>query len=474
MVESFKLRMLKRPELEKYRYLGGFSQLKKTTEIRRGEAKEGFENKDENLKMTVLLDREFMLVRVSREWIFIQEPADQPFKSPSVELSVELTFPGDDSSTSVLTRMESSIGSVESGLSRMSGQALAISKSKSEDSGVEVSNTEACCPSIMSSERRLSRTVSLCQIWQVCMATPLARHQSEVEVQRDPLPSPSPVHQKLQRAHQRTLSRKQREAIQPWDGGPALPDRLDIRQSLLSLKPLAQSQPVLTSCGEGTLRGSRYTPRRVPISNSMNNHPEAPRSSSRAPGLKYLQQVCRLLDRIADLQEMNSLLRQEKLEMEEQLRRKEKQQELLQYYCSCGSAALLLESAAQTRLCGHKDSLRHIPNSTTSSHSPPHFRHHRHDALQKRWASDSVILCEANGASMLNLDEGDSCHYGIKDDLASRIHEETCPPDTDRITKDSWPHWDRMRDLLHRLKGKHRRGGSFVAKFKGSTHQNQQ
>ncbi|XP_041066037.1 uncharacterized protein LOC121289996 isoform X2 [Carcharodon carcharias] len=382
--------------------------------------------------------------------------------------------------------MDSRSRSVDSVLSGSGGETLAVSKSKLEDPGVQVSSTEACCPLTSGSERdmpALSRTVSLWKIPQVSMATPLARHRSELEVGQGSeegvlntsFPPLDPVHQKLERVLQRTLSRKQREASGPWE---AVSDGPDHGRSLLSLKPLAQSQPILARCGKGVMPGSLCTLQRITVTNSMNDHLqkwEVP--GSRAPGWRYLEQVCRLLDRIADLQERNSVLKQDKLQMEEKLRQKEKQQELLQHYCSCGSAALYLGTTGELHLRGHKDSPHLTHNSTTLSrrqpqHSPEHSGHYCHISLQKRWASDLDNLCEAKGGSMFHLDEADSCQYGSKDHLACRVQRETFQPNTAHVTKARQPHWGRVRDMLHRLKGKSRRRGSFVSQFKGSSHQN--
>ncbi|XP_041066038.1 uncharacterized protein LOC121289996 isoform X3 [Carcharodon carcharias] len=329
--------------------------------------------------------------------------------------------------------MDSRSRSVDSVLSGSGGETLAVSKSKLEDPGVQVSSTEACCPLTSGSERdmpALSRTVSLWKIPQVSMATPLARHRSELEVGQGSeegvlntsFPPLDPVHQKLERVLQRTLSRKQREASGPWE---AVSDGPDHGRSLLSLKPLAQSQPILARCGKGVMPGSLCTLQRITVTNSMNDH----------------------------------------------------LQELLQHYCSCGSAALYLGTTGELHLRGHKDSPHLTHNSTTLSrrqpqHSPEHSGHYCHISLQKRWASDLDNLCEAKGGSMFHLDEADSCQYGSKDHLACRVQRETFQPNTAHVTKARQPHWGRVRDMLHRLKGKSRRRGSFVSQFKGSSHQN--
>ncbi|XP_078421488.1 uncharacterized protein LOC144694778 isoform X2 [Cetorhinus maximus] len=382
--------------------------------------------------------------------------------------------------------MDSRSRSADSLRSGSGGETLAVSGSELEDPAEQVSSTEACCPLTSGSERDMpafSRTVSLWKIPQVSTATPLERHRSELEVGRGleegvlnaSFPPLDPVHQKLERVLQRTLSRKLREASGPWEalsGGP------DHRQSLLSLKPLVQSQPMPARCGKGAMPGSLCTLQRITATNSMNDHLqkwEVP--GARAPGWRYLEQVCRLLDRITDLQERNSVLKQDKLQMEEKLRQKEKQQELQQHYCSCGSAALYLGATGEPHRRGHKDSPRLTHNPTAPSphqpqHSLEHSGHHCHISLQKRWASDSGNLCQANGGSMFHLDEADSCQYGSKDHLSCRVHRETFQPNTAHVTKAHQPHWGRVRDVLHRLKGKSRRRGSFVSQFKGSSHQN--
>ncbi|XP_078095830.1 uncharacterized protein LOC144510208 isoform X2 [Mustelus asterias] len=343
--------------------------------------------------------------------------------------------------------MDSQSGSVDSGLSGSSGGTLAVSKSQLEDSGVSLSRTEACCTLIPCSKRdrsAFSHTVSLWQIPQVSMSTPLARHQSELQVGRgpevgvlnSPLPPLDPVHQKLEKVLQRTLSRNQREVVRPWE---AVSGGVGHRHSLLSFKPLAQSQPVLTSCGKGAVPGTRCTLRRSSVTNSMNGRLEEKWEASglKPPGLKYLEQVCRLLDRIADLQERNSLLKQDKLQLEEKIRQKEKQQELLKHYCSCGSATLFLRDLS---LHGHKDSLHLSHNSTAPSQCPPHHHlehseQYSHIFFQKRWASDSGNLCEANGGSTFHLDEGDSCQYGSQDHLSNSVRRKTFQKKTARVIK---------------------------------------
>ncbi|XP_078421489.1 uncharacterized protein LOC144694778 isoform X3 [Cetorhinus maximus] len=329
--------------------------------------------------------------------------------------------------------MDSRSRSADSLRSGSGGETLAVSGSELEDPAEQVSSTEACCPLTSGSERDMpafSRTVSLWKIPQVSTATPLERHRSELEVGRGleegvlnaSFPPLDPVHQKLERVLQRTLSRKLREASGPWEalsGGP------DHRQSLLSLKPLVQSQPMPARCGKGAMPGSLCTLQRITATNSMNDH----------------------------------------------------LQELQQHYCSCGSAALYLGATGEPHRRGHKDSPRLTHNPTAPSphqpqHSLEHSGHHCHISLQKRWASDSGNLCQANGGSMFHLDEADSCQYGSKDHLSCRVHRETFQPNTAHVTKAHQPHWGRVRDVLHRLKGKSRRRGSFVSQFKGSSHQN--
>ncbi|XP_072341630.1 uncharacterized protein [Scyliorhinus torazame] len=252
----------------------------------------------------------------------------------------------------------------------------------------------------------------------------LSGSSDETSVTR--LPPLDPVHQMLERVLHKTLSRKQREAIRPWE---AASDGAGHQHSLLSLRPLAQSQPVLTSCGKEAVPGTRCTLRRVAITNSMSDHLEETWGPSglRAPGLKYLEQVCRLLDRIADLQERNALLKEDKLQLDMKLRQIAKQQELLQHYCSCGSAA---RSLGDHSLRGFKDSPHLTHKSTTPSQRQPqhlleHSRRYSHISFQKRWASDPDKVHEANVGSRFQMDERDSRQYRSQDHLASTVHRET-------------------------------------------------
>uniref|UniRef100_UPI00398ECBC3 uncharacterized protein n=1 Tax=Pristiophorus japonicus TaxID=55135 RepID=UPI00398ECBC3 len=394
--------------------------------------------------------------------------------------------------------MKSRSGSVQSGLPISRGEALSaskqwmVSKSESEDSGVEM----ASCPLNPGSEPGLPGypcTANLWQIPQVSVATPLSRHRSEQQVGQGPelgvaegpFPLLEPVHQKLEQALQRTLSRKPGGAMCAWESGPQSADGLHLQRSLVSLKPLARSQPVLGSCGEGAWRGSQCPLRRVPIPNSTNQHPEERWADSRsgAPGLRYLQQVCRLLDRIANLQECNVLLKQDKMEMEERLRQKERQQEAHHRACSCGSAARLLESG-QPHEHGHKDSLHNptTPAQQQPCHPPQPSLPRAHYSFQKRWASDSSIFGEATmewseaeevkGDTVLHSGESDSSLSRNEGRLAARIHRQTGQPDTATMTKDHRPHWDRVKQLVTRLRVKSGRGQSFVDKLKVSIHQN--
>ncbi|GCC38468.1 hypothetical protein chiPu_0016982 [Chiloscyllium punctatum] len=312
------------------------------------------------------------------------------------------------------------------------------------------------------------------------MATPFTQYQSELEMSQDteggvqssPLPPLEPVHPNLQRVLQRTLSRKRGEAAQPWE--PEL-GRVNHRHSLLLLRPLAQSQPALSSRGNGAVWRSHYTLQRTPGTNSINRHLEGRREGSalRVPSQKYLEQVCRLLDKIADLQERNSLLKQDKLQIEEKLRQKEKQLELLQHYCSCGSAAVFLQWAGQP---GQEDTqlLTHSFTSPVQCQLPDSLQHPRlqqHSSLQKRWASDSGTLWPGNGSSVFPLDECDSCQSESKEHLTSDVHQGSQTHNTGQDTKAPQAGWGRMREILHRLTDTSRTRRTFATRFKGSTHQ---
>ncbi|XP_067857078.1 uncharacterized protein [Heptranchias perlo] len=239
--------------------------------------------------------------------------------------------------------------------------------------------------------------------------------------------------------------------------------------------PLAQSQPQLWSEGAaGTLPGPRYPLRRTPSANGSNHHAEerwgGPRSS--VQGLRYLQQVCWLFDRIANLQECNAVLKQDRKDLEEQLRRHERQQELVRLCCSCGSAAFVLE-AGPTRPRGRRGSpcQPHNP-AAPCQRQPSGPAEPASIRLRKRWASDTSVSREAKGDMGLHHCKRDSFLLGNKDDLSDRSGGETCQPDSSRMTKDNRPQWDRVKSLVNRLKVKQGRGGSFVAKLKGTIQQN--
>ncbi|XP_051897217.1 uncharacterized protein si:dkey-106l3.7 [Pristis pectinata] len=330
----------------------------------------------------------------------------------------------------------------------------AFSKSESEDSGVEMASGDHRCPLSSGSEgdlARLSRASSLQQLPRASESIPLARHWSELELGRGlaegPVPQLEPIQQKLQRALQRTLSRKRGWAAQAWEGGSPLPSRL--QSPLLSARPLAHSQPGLADRGEQGGLGP-------PTTNSASHPKERGRElNASEPGLRYLQQVCRLLDRIADLQECNIQLRRDKMEMEEILRQTQRKQEMLRRHCCCGSASLLLPPP-HTR----DPRLRLLP--------APHRQH-----WQRRWASDSSIVREAKAGSpgpdeatgiAPSVDETDSRPADTEDVQAGRGHAKNR---SSMMMKNDQSHWGRVRELVSRLKPKAAKRQSVVLNIGG-------
>ncbi|XP_048378695.1 uncharacterized protein LOC125447935 isoform X1 [Stegostoma tigrinum] len=188
-------------------------------------------------------------------------------------------------------------------------------------------------------------------------------------------------------------------------------------------------------------------------------------AASKVPSNKYLEQVCRLLDKIADLQERNSLLKEDKLQMEEKLKQKEKQLELLQHYCSCGSTAVFLQWAGQP---GHGET-QPLTHSFNAQYQLPdslqHPGHNQHSSLQKRWASDSGTLWPGNGSSEFPLTEYDSCLSENKEHLTSNIHHGMQMHNTAQDTTTPQAGWGRMREILNRLKDMSRTRRTFVTRF---------
>ncbi|XP_043938879.1 uncharacterized protein LOC122811238 [Protopterus annectens] len=168
-------------------------------------------------------------------------------------------------------------------------------------------------------------------------------------------------------------------------------------------------------------------------------------------GLRYLEQVCQMLEKIAHLRQRNLQLQRLNDTVDRQLRSKEIEEELVLERCSCGAAEQILKPEKEFKLQSHMD----LTNKAQYLSLPNHCR--------TRSVSDAgVFLGSMKGSSPIHNKETKlspkrmTVHYVSIQDLQDQLDGEA-PPSREgqaSVKKANQTQWRKVKQILSRLRRK--------------------
>ncbi|XP_064421767.1 uncharacterized protein LOC102364603 [Latimeria chalumnae] len=371
----------------------------------------------------------------------------------------------------------------DGGHQRSSKMKPMLVKSESEDSGVELASSENFSPSPIGSEHSFSlesfenshsqSVLDLREGQTEEEPAPLTRKRSHTEVARDTIntsPRSWGVNRKLEQALSRT-KRQQRKIrslihinsvlqIQDDDNDDETVVPLNSDEDL-SAGLHTNTQESLESHVE-ECKVSTEAEVQIPETKCLDCHVveefdelcrEAKKvqqdrykvfSPKPGQGLDYLEQVCRMLEKIAELQQRNLKLQKQKEAVENQLRNKKMETELLVGQCFCGAAEQFQKTPEGSKRHSHVDFTDAPPDAFTPSH------------LQKRSASDTLKIIQDKDIAALPPSQVTTQFVSagnLLDDPAREFELPSFPAEN----RADHAHWGRAKDLITRLRKKEKK-----------------
>ncbi|XP_048367937.1 uncharacterized protein C8orf58 homolog [Sphaerodactylus townsendi] len=323
-------------------------------------------------------------------------------------------------------------------------------KSESEDSGVEMASSDHSPSTPVDSEK--SFTLDCVDGFQPSASTTVVSHDSSANAGQQVEPDPSqdrPYHRNLSVSKKlaQVVQRSQKHRL-PSRSSRQLGQRSRSHLDLEGLKAYCAQSPVSvddvvgTACGENCRANSGCnTPLEQHTEAMVQNEPSL---TMPGQGLQYLEHICQMLEKIAQLQRANQQLQYQHKLMECRLRAQEPEND-----------GLSEETPEESRLTG-AEPLPASQAATEMEESPnsrsPYYPHH----FRARSASDThVVLSPAHHLeNRPESSEKATAHFSSSPSLIDQPDGGSCTLPPGMKLKNEYSHWGKVKVLINRIKRK--------------------